>query len=183
MSQSDEQWVRQCLADDPQAYRCLVERHQSSLLRYLRGRLGNEDEAVEAAQETFVRAYFALHTLKRPESFQSWLLGIGNRVAKESFRASRKHRSAAGLDEEAAETTSGQDGSPDDSVASAVHKLPEVYRQVILLRFYAGLSCSEISRDLNVPLGTVTKRLSRGYSLLRDSLREQDQRQDVEVQP
>ena len=183
MNETDEQWVRKCLADDPQAYRYLVERHQSSLLRYLRGRLGNEDEAVEAAQETFVRAYFALHTLKRPETFRSWLLGIGIRVAKESSRAGRKHRNTAGLDEELFETPSGQDGSADHSVTSAVHNLPEVYRQVILLRFYAGLSCSEISRDLNVPLGTVTKRLSRGYSLLRVRLRKQNQWQDIETQP
>jgi RNA polymerase sigma-70 factor (ECF subfamily) len=55
-------------------------------------------------------------------------------------------------------------------VTEAVARLPDVYREVIVLRFYNGRSCAEISRDLNVPLGTVTKRLSRAYALLREHL-------------
>ena len=43
-------------------------------------------------------------------------------------------------------------------------KLPETYREVIVLRFYDGQSCAEIGRGLDIPLGTVTKRLSRAYS-------------------
>ena len=57
-------------------------------------------------------------------------------------------------------------------MSEAVARLPEAYREVIVRRFYAGQSCAEISADLGVPLGTVTKRLSLAYSLLRQSLRE-----------
>ncbi len=53
-------------------------------------------------------------------------------------------------------------------MTEAVARLPDTYREVILLRFYGGQSCAEISRDLGVPLGTVTKRLSRAYALLRE---------------
>jgi RNA polymerase sigma-70 factor (ECF subfamily) len=69
---------------------------------------------------------------------------------------------------------------PGPEVAQAVAALPEAYRQVILLRYYAGRSCAEISRELDVPVGTVTKRLSRAYALLRKALRE-DGPQDLEV--
>ncbi len=55
-------------------------------------------------------------------------------------------------------------------MTEAVAKLPEVYREVVWLRFYEGHSCAEISRDLDVPIGTVSKRLSRAYALLRDHL-------------
>jgi DNA-directed RNA polymerase specialized sigma24 family protein len=54
-----------------------------------------------------------------------------------------------------------------------VAALPEAYRTVILLRYYGGLSCSGIAAQLDMPLGTVTKTLSRAYALLRDSLQGQ----------
>jgi RNA polymerase sigma-70 factor (ECF subfamily) len=53
----------------------------------------------------------------------------------------------------------------------AVAALPETYRQVILLRYYEGLSCQEVATRLGTPLGTITKTLSRGYALLRQELK------------
>ncbi len=92
MSPSDEQCVRSCLDGHPEAFRHLVERYQTPLLRHLRLRLGNVGEATEAAQEAFVRAYFALGDLRKPEAFFSWLLGIADRVAKETHRAAKRRR-------------------------------------------------------------------------------------------
>ena len=59
----------------------------------------------------------------------------------------------------------------DQELARAVSELPDLYKQVVLLRFYGDQSCADISRSLNVSLGTVTSQLSRAYSLLRKSLR------------
>jgi len=132
--------------------------------------LGNAEEATEAAQETFVRAYFALSELRKPASFFSWLLGIADRVAKETRRAAGRGRNVDWGQLEPAELVDKQDEYTDTSVTNAVAKLPDVYREVIVLRFYGGQSCVEISRDLDIPLGTVTKRLSRAYTLLREHL-------------
>jgi RNA polymerase sigma-70 factor (ECF subfamily) len=52
----------------------------------------------------------------------------------------------------------------------AIAVLPETYRQVILLRYYEELSCQEVAQRLEIPLGTVTKTLSRAYALLRQEL-------------
>ena len=65
MSQPDEECVRFCLDGNPGAYRHLIERYELPLRRYLRARLGNAEEAREAAQETFVRAYFGLGELRK----------------------------------------------------------------------------------------------------------------------
>ncbi len=170
MLQPDEQCVRSCLDGQPAAFRHLVERYQSPLTRCLYARLGNAEEATEAAQETFVRAYFALSELREPASFFSWLLGIADRVAKETRRAARRRRTVDWEQLKSAEPADEQDKCTDTSVTEAVARLPDMYRQVIVLRFYSGRSCPEISRDLDVPLGTVTKRLSRAYSLLRERL-------------
>jgi RNA polymerase sigma-70 factor (ECF subfamily) len=59
----------------------------------------------------------------------------------------------------------------------AIAVLPEAHREVILLRYYEGLSCQEVAMRLDMPLGTVTKTLSRAYALLRQELkvRERDE--------
>jgi len=59
---------------------------------------------------------------------------------------------------------------PDYPLEEAVAALPETYRQVVLLRYYEGLSCLEVATRLGQPLGTVTKTLSRAYGLLRQEL-------------
>jgi RNA polymerase sigma-70 factor (ECF subfamily) len=168
--QPDEESVRSCLDGQPAAFRELVQRYQSPLRRCLYARLGNAEDATEATQEAFVRAYFALSELRKPASFFSWLLGIADRVAKETRRAAGRRRTVDWEQLESPEQADKPDKDTDTSVAEAVAKLPEIYREVIVLRFYGEQSCLEISRDLNVPLGTVTKRLSRAYALLRDNL-------------
>jgi RNA polymerase sigma-70 factor, ECF subfamily len=171
MSLPDQQSVESCLDGHPEAYRQLVERYQAPLMRCLWVQLGNQEEVAEAAQETFVRAYFALSNLRKPEAFFSWLVGIAQRVAQEARRAAKRRRQFDQEQFELAKTTDKRPTDADPAVAEAVAQLPDTCRQVVLLRFYGGLSCQEISRDLNVPLGTVTKRLSRAYGLLRERLR------------
>ena len=181
MSPSDEQCVRMCLDDHPEAFRHLVQRHQTPLVRYLCRRLGNLDDATEAAQEAFVRAYFALRELRKPEAFFSWLVGIADRVAKETLRATKRRRTVD-LEQIEPVASAGNGDAPDETaVTEAVAKLSEVYREVVLLRYYGGRSCDEISRDLGVPLGTITKRLSRAYALLRVILPTKNANQQNEV--
>lgn len=182
MCLSDDEYVRRCLDGQPNAFRHLVVRHQGPLRRYLVGRLGSEERASEAAQDTFVRAYFALPKLNKPASFFSWILGIANRVAMEAHRDQRRRRQVALTDCEPAEMLSDHADDTDTAVIRAVAELPDVYRQVVLLRYYRGLSCAEASAALGVPLGTVTKRLSRAYALLRKALQTQQQPED-ERQP
>ena len=63
------------------------------------------------------------------------------------------------------------DDIEDYPLEEAMAVLPENHRQVILLRYYEGLSCQEVATRLDMPLGTVTKTLSRAYALLRQELK------------
>jgi RNA polymerase sigma-70 factor, ECF subfamily len=164
-------------------FRHLVMRYEAPLIKHLVRRLGDENEAVEAAQETMVRAYFALPKLKKAESFFPWLLGIADRVGQEMRRARRRHPTS--LDFEAISALTGtdlavQDSHSDPELSQAVAKLPKPYKQVILMRFYGGQSCAEISHNLGVSLGTVTSRLSRAYAVLREALSTHEQNAEVE---
>jgi RNA polymerase sigma-70 factor (ECF subfamily) len=165
---SDGQYVRSSRNGCPEDFRLLVERYQRPLFAFLAGRLGDPLEAEEAAQESFVRAFLGLKKLRQPDSFYAWLLGIAGRVLKEEFRArQRRQRDCA-----AAETLPADDPAPvpEYPLEEAIGALPESYRQVILLRYYEGLSCQQVAERLALPLGTVTKTLSRAYALLRQEL-------------
>lgn len=172
MTETDQYYVERCLDGHPDDFRHLVRRYQPVLLAHLAGKLSHRDRAEEAAQETFVRAYFKMDKLKKPESFFPWLLGIADNVAKEQIREEqvrRQRESVRAFCEEAPETELSQDYALEAAIAA----LPEAYREVILLRYYGGLSCSGIAEQLDTPLGTVTKTLSRAYALLRDALQRQ----------
>jgi len=166
MPESDQYYIEQCLNGHPDEFRCLVRRYQAALSAYLAGSLGNRSAAEEATQETFVRAYFGLSELKKRESFYPWLLGIANRVSKEQLR---NHEQLADLDSLAQESQK-QKEAKDYELEQAIAELPDSYREIVLLRFYASQSCSQIAEQLNMPIGTVTKQLSRAYSKLRQLL-------------
>jgi RNA polymerase sigma-70 factor (ECF subfamily) len=166
---TDGQCVQRSRDESPEDFRLLVQRYQRPLFAYISGRLGNQLEAEEIAQESFVRAFLSLKKLRQPDSFYAWLLGIAGRVLKEYFRAlKRRDREQA-----AAESlmTDEQGATEEYPVEAAIAALPETYRRVILLRYYEGLSCQEVATRLEIPLGTVTKTLSRAYSMLRQGLR------------
>jgi len=177
MAKSDQYYIEQCLNGHPDEFRGLVRRYQAVLSAYLAGRLGNKADAEEAVQETFVRAYFGLGQLKKRRSFNCWLLGIAGRVAKEQLRSKKRYRDLSGLAQEAPEPKT----SEEYELERAIAELDSSYREVILLRFYAGRSCLQIAERLDMPIGTVTKTLSKAYAKLRQSLQKQKSSKNSEV--
>jgi len=170
MDIADKEYVQRCCDGHPEDFRMLVYRYQGLLSSYLAGRLRNRAQVEEAAQESFVRAFMSLKKLRKPESFCPWLLGIAGRVAKEQFRDSKRRQQ----DPEIARSLITHDADSRDhddcALDEAIAVLPETYRQVITLRYFEGLSCQEVAQRLEMPLGTVTKTLSRAYALLRQEL-------------
>ena len=180
MGVPDKYYIERCLDGHADDFRHLVRRYQGALLAHLAGQLGNKDRAEEAAQEALVRAYFGLDKLKKPESYFPWLLGIANHVAKENQRNEQRRRQQE-LVRSFSEQAPGPDLSQGYALERAIAKLPDSYRQVILLRYYGGGSCSHVAEQLGMPLGTVTKTLSRANVMLRESLR-QGRGEDCEVE-
>ena len=180
MTETDTYYIERCLDGHPDDFRYIVRRYQAVLLAHLAGKLGNKDRAEEAAQESLVRAYFNMNKLRKPGSFFSWLLGIADRVAKEHQRKEMLHQQREVIRSFSAEAA-GPELSQDYGLEAAITDLPESYRRVVLLRYYGGSSCNQIAQRLDMPLGTVTKTLSRAYAMLRKSLQQKEETQVSEV--
>jgi RNA polymerase sigma-70 factor (ECF subfamily) len=170
--ETDRHFIERCLDGHREDFRHLVARYQKPLLAGIRVRQVRVDVAEEAAQEAFVRAFANLARLKKPESFFAWLLGIAYHVLQEIHDRERRTREvlAQMASEPRADPADTVSGSDDAALEAAIAELPDPYREVILLRFYGDCSCSEVADRLNIPLGTVTKRLSRAYDELRRRL-------------
>jgi RNA polymerase sigma-70 factor (ECF subfamily) len=164
--------VERAKRGDRSAFGRLLRRHQRRVfalgLRWLR----NADDADDLVQETFVRAWQALHRFDESRPFAPWLLTIAaNRARTMAARA----RPGEEIDEE----TAWHGPSPADDaessalardVRAAVAALPEEQRVVLHLRAVEELSYREIADALDVPIGTVMSRLSRARETLRKRL-------------
>jgi RNA polymerase sigma-70 factor (ECF subfamily) len=168
METADKEYIQRCRNGRPEDFRFLVNRYQKSVFSFLATKLSNRSDVEDAAQESFVRAFMALNKIKKPESFHSWLLGIARRVALEQHHVQKRRRLECVIEEdiEATQSENQETGSLDEAIAA----LPENYRRLILMRYYEGLHCREIGLKLELPIGTVTKMLSRAYALLRGKL-------------
>ena len=86
MNSSADLVARACEGDQ-EAFRLIFERYSRPLISFIYDQVGNRDAADELTQETFVRAYRSLHTLREETKLSTWLFGIAKNVARESLRA------------------------------------------------------------------------------------------------
>ena len=174
MDHSDREYIRRCTNGQPDEFRHLVRRYQPVVLARLNGSWGHRLSVDDVAQEAFVRAFFALKKLRRPELFCHWLLGIADRVAKEQYRKEARLRNTA---QESMVLMPEPASSENHALEGAIDELPGPYREAILLRYYAGLPCKAVAERLGRPLGTVTKMLSRAHAMLGQALRTKEMHQ------
>jgi RNA polymerase sigma-70 factor (ECF subfamily) len=156
----DSLLVAQCLAGDTSAFRPLVERYQRVLFTVALRMLGDYDEATDAAQSAFVRAFERLATYDRTHKFFSWLYRI---LVNECLNLQRARRGREPLDPGMAGTDnpleSLQASERRARVKMAVARLPRAQREVIVLRHFAELSYQEIAELTDLPEKTVKSRL------------------------
>ncbi len=161
-----------------EAFERLVDKYWRLVISWIRPRVRSVAEAEDVAQESFIRAFRALKSLEDPERFMSWLLRIAKNVAADNARRCRNVQSLDRMCEDgeppvAAPAVQEDPGDRIDrdeefgSVLREVHRLPEKYRLVVMLRYFEGFSGSEISAILGEPEGTVRNRLFRALDKLR----------------
>jgi RNA polymerase sigma factor (sigma-70 family) len=174
---SDAELVVDARTGDVDAFTALVERYRGPALRLAYGIAG--DEAEDAVQDAFVKAFRKLDTFRPGSAFRPWLFTIVANEAR-NRRRSMTRRAAVNLRVRAQPQPVG---AASDALAieheerrrlvAAVNELPDHHREVVALRFFGGLSESETAEVLSCPLGTAKSRLSRALDLLRSTLGEE----------
>ena len=179
MENTDFELIKRTLSGDQDAFTVLVQRYQKRVHALAWRKIGDFHVAEEITQDTFLRAYRKLGTLKNPNLFAGWLYVIANRLCSTWFEKrapemqSLETVPAVELEEHHySEYTAKQreehaSEKRIDLVKHLLQKLPESERIVMTLHYLAGSSCKEISEFLGVSLNTVKSRLHRARQRLQ----------------
>lgn len=148
----------------------VMERWEASLLRMCFAYLGDVKLAEDAVQETLLKAWKGYGQFRGQANEKTWLMRIAINTCKDMRRSawSRHIDRAAAL--ESLPEPQTPFSAEDHAVTRAVMALRPKYREVVLLRWYQGLSGSEVAQALHIPKSTVYNRLNRAYAILQREL-------------
>ncbi len=180
MPSEDCELVKRAQTGENAAFKTLVERHQQTIYNLCYRMLTQREEAQDATQETFLKAYRSLKEFRYESRLKTWLC----RIATHECLNRMRHQECLSLDEMQAEDAHVQiaDSAPSPleqierkEVQSMIHRaidaLPHPYRLVITLYHLNELSYAEIAQAMDVPIGTVKTYLFRARALLKSKLK------------
>lgn len=186
-SATDEDLLRQFLAGDESAFVALMRRYKEPITTYTYRFLGNYDDAVDVAQETFVRLYRFGHTFIGEVKFSTWLYTIASNLARTELKRYRRRFGMTFSEMFHVGDTDTSWDIPDVSympdehvdrakivqdVQRALMSVSPTYREMVVLRDVQQLSYEEIAAITNTEMGTVKSRINRGRIQLQELLRD-----------
>ncbi len=193
MSQQEDQLAALLLENVDGHFKQFVESYQHQLFRLIYRRSGSTQDAEDIVQETFLRAYYALRDYAaqgvRLQRVRPWLYKIALNLLYNKRRATHLQLLSldiSGTEEVLAlespgptpEELAGQQESLSE-LAQVIASLPEHYRVVMNLYYFQQLNYQEIAQRLHQPLGTVKSKVSRGLTLVRAALNDDDARRSM----
>jgi RNA polymerase sigma-70 factor (ECF subfamily) len=183
MDGSDAAEVAQALAGDQDAFRALVDRHSRSIFRLAYRMTGNEHDAEEVVQETFLRAYKRLGDFEERASFKTWVYRIAMNCSLDLVRGRRRvedrreTEDAEGNDPLAAIPAANPgperlllSGELRRKVETALGKLGPLERAAFVMRHYEGQSIEEIGKALGLRTSATKNNIFRAVQKLRRAL-------------
>ncbi|HZV13361.1 MAG TPA: sigma-70 family RNA polymerase sigma factor [Candidatus Kapabacteria bacterium] len=181
MHSADNAIIQRILAGNVHAYAELVNRHKARGMTLAMRMLNNREDAEEALQDAFVRAFRALPKFEMKSSFATWFYRIVFNVCSSALQKRGETFVISLEDEEEglAFAVPPSDSSPDVHAESAefnrivgeeIGRLPAAYRAVVTLFFVQDMSYDEIVEVTGMPLGTVKTHLFRARVLLREAI-------------
>ena len=176
MMEPDQKLVERVWAGEREAFARLIDRYKTRVLHTAFRMLRNREDAEEAAQDTFVRAYRGLAKFRAEASFSTWIYKICYHVClsylerKKLPRAQIEPEELLSLPDWATPETTLETQAQGKAVEAVLDGLPQHFRTVLILYHAQQLSYQEISEVMELPVNTVKTHLHRGRALLRERI-------------
>ena len=181
---TDEELIASFQNGNEQAYIELVRRYRDRLMTFVFRFLGDMELSEDIVQDTMIKLYTHKHYYKEIAKFSTWIYTIAGNLAKTELRKRKRRKvtllSQMNTDDRKYEIPSTELQSEDivqgeyteRYIQKAILQLPLHFRTVVILRDIQELSYEEISKIVNVPLGTVKSRINRARLQLQQTLKE-----------
>jgi len=166
----DSRIIDRVLGGDTNAFNLLVWQWEKPIYNYIYRMVGNADDSLDLCQESFLKAFRELGSLKDKDRFSSWLYRIAHNVCYSQFRKAQG-KTFVELDPNV-----GASRMPIENrlaVEKALSELPDEQREVVVLKVYQGLKFDEIAAVQDAPVSTVKSRLYMSFDKLKSVLSEQ----------
>ncbi|EEF80256.1 RNA polymerase sigma factor RpoE [Methylophaga thiooxydans] len=171
----DQELVRRVQAGDKKAFDLLIMKYQQRIIHVITGFVHDPVEAMDVAQEAFIKAYRALPGFRGDSAFYTWLYRIAINTSKNYLTAASRRPPVSDVDAmdatiyydapELKEFETPESSLMSDELKQAIHlaiqDLPEDTATAIKLREFEGLSYEEIAQAMDCPIGTVRSRIFR----------------------
>ncbi|MCG6971090.1 MAG: RNA polymerase sigma factor RpoE [Gammaproteobacteria bacterium] len=181
----DQSLVERVQKGDKTAFDVLVRKYQHKVVKLISRYIKDPDEALDVSQEAFIKAYRALPNFRGDSAFYTWMYRIAINTAKNYLVAQGRRLPNVDIDIQEAEQFEGastlreyatperllQRDEIEQTVFSAIDKLPEDLKTAITLREIDGLSYEEIAEAMACPVGTVRSRIFRAREAIDKSLK------------
>lgn len=177
--------IKKAIEGDESAYKNLLENYRGAIYNLLYKMVRNKEETEDLVQEAFMKAFKALPSFNEEYAFSTWLYKIAvnnciDHMRKKKLQTYSMNKPVQSKDGELDREFPDTSMSPDKSILSderasiietAIDELPENYKTAIILRHSEEKSYEEISKILNIPLGTVKARIFRAREMLKKKLK------------
>ena len=183
-SYTDEELIARFQDGEEQAYVELVNRYRNRLMTFVYRFVNDMEKAEDIVQDTLMKLYTHRHYYRNIAKFSTWIYTIAGNFAKTELRRKKRHKvtnlSQMGFDDReyqlpSVEPETGETAQrhfAEKKIQMAIQELPLHFRTVVILRDIQELSYEEISKIVDVPLGTVKSRINRARLQLQQSLKE-----------
>jgi RNA polymerase sigma-70 factor (ECF subfamily) len=182
---ADQLLVARVQRGDKAAFDVLVRKYQHKIVKLVTRYVHDSTEALDVAQEAFIKAYRAIHGFRGDSAFYTWLYRIAINTAKNHLVAESRRPLEHGVDLQDPEQYEVQSRLRDvdtperllltdeiqRTVETAIAELPEDLRTAIVLRELEGLSYEEIAEAMSCPVGTVRSRIFRAREAIDEKLK------------
>lgn len=172
----DTDLIRQTCRGSVESYNLLVSRWEKRVYNYLLRITGNREDALDLAQDVFLKAYQNLRKLDDPERFAPWLYRIAHNEAYSLFRKRKPEVDVDTVEPDPTDvgiSVGGNSVFPIElslAVATALDRLSPDQREAVVLKIYQGFKFDEMSEILSCPVSTIKSRLYTALELLKADL-------------
>lgn len=176
----EKELILRCQQGDETAFEALIRLHEKKIYTLCRRMCRDEEDALEAAQDTFLAVWRGIGSYRADAAFSTWLYRLATNACLDLLRREKRRGGEVSLDDEEARLDPADTApQPEEAaereetrrmVREGLYALPDNYRQVLVLRELEQLSYTEIAEAAQLDVGTVKSRISRARTALRNYL-------------